>query len=345
MFVISNDSEVCMSGSSYEVATAIFDRFAKSLQSESSAPVEPDVKPPREWIWADVPEEIQERLFQWQQLFLEAVPVADPVENLHITLFHELLNLPEDLRAIIATVANASPVRAMLAGLKAFRCGNDEVAIVVEVISHKLEELRHQLEGQIEHTPSMHVYSPHITIAYMPYVEGVQVEGMILHGIVGYEFDIDTLNVGTKESHHPCMMLSHADRVLTRHVPTRDSGYGFCPLCGAEGVSRERCMNGRTTCSNGHKYRGENIYLDDEMPPMFEKSRGMSTLTGESGGFLMKPAILPEDYSIDIQDDDEFDDDMDDDESDEDTEEEDDEQWIRRSQELADSLDDPFGDY
>jgi 2'-5' RNA ligase len=302
MFVGSNDSEVEMSGSSYEVATAIFDRFEKSLQSESSAPVEPDVKPPREWIWADVPEEIQERLFQWQQLFLEAVPVADPVEHLHITLFHELLNLPDDLRAIIATVANASPARAMLAGLKAFRCGNDEVAIVVEVISHKLEELRHQLEGQIEHTPSMHVYSPHITIAYMPYVEGIQVEGMVLHGIVGYEFDIDSVNAGTKESHHPCVMLSHADRVLTRHVATREES-------------------------------------------TFEKSRGMSTLTGDSGGFLMKPTILPEDYSIDIQDDDEFDDDMDDDEQDEDAEEEDDEQWIRRSQELADSLDDPFGDY
>ena len=30
--------------------------------------------------------------------------------------------------------------------------------------------------------------------------------------------------------------------------------YGYCPICGAEGISRERCMNGNDTCAAGHKY-------------------------------------------------------------------------------------------
>ena len=30
--------------------------------------------------------------------------------------------------------------------------------------------------------------------------------------------------------------------------------YGFCPICKAHGVSRERCPNGNDTCKNGHVY-------------------------------------------------------------------------------------------
>lgn len=31
--------------------------------------------------------------------------------------------------------------------------------------------------------------------------------------------------------------------------------YKYCPICGAEGVSRERRINGNDTCRNGHTYR------------------------------------------------------------------------------------------
>ena len=30
--------------------------------------------------------------------------------------------------------------------------------------------------------------------------------------------------------------------------------YGYCPLCGAPGVSRERRLNGNDNCKNGHEY-------------------------------------------------------------------------------------------
>ena len=33
-----------------------------------------------------------------------------------------------------------------------------------------------------------------------------------------------------------------------------DKGYGFCPECGAPGVSRERRPNGDDRCANGHIY-------------------------------------------------------------------------------------------
>lgn len=30
--------------------------------------------------------------------------------------------------------------------------------------------------------------------------------------------------------------------------------YGKCPKCGGKGVTRERRLNGNTTCENGHVY-------------------------------------------------------------------------------------------
>ena len=35
---------------------------------------------------------------------------------------------------------------------------------------------------------------------------------------------------------------------------TQQSSYGFCPECGAPGVTRERRPNGNDTCTNGHTY-------------------------------------------------------------------------------------------
>jgi len=31
-------------------------------------------------------------------------------------------------------------------------------------------------------------------------------------------------------------------------------GYGYCPVCGAVGVTRERRLNGNDKCENGHVY-------------------------------------------------------------------------------------------
>jgi len=35
---------------------------------------------------------------------------------------------------------------------------------------------------------------------------------------------------------------------------TVQNPYGFCPVCGAPGSTRGRCLNGNDTCTNGHTY-------------------------------------------------------------------------------------------
>jgi len=37
-------------------------------------------------------------------------------------------------------------------------------------------------------------------------------------------------------------------------APVRPAPYGYCPVCGAVGVSRERRPDGDDACANGHKY-------------------------------------------------------------------------------------------
>jgi hypothetical protein len=43
--------------------------------------------------------------------------------------------------------------------------------------------------------------------------------------------------------------------------------YGYCPVCGAKGTSRERHPDGNTTCVNGHKYKSRDALIT---PPQQE---------------------------------------------------------------------------
>lgn len=292
-----------MKKSTQPFATALFERMSSEATEQPPKP--------REWIWAVLPDMLNDRLCEWRDMLVKAVPVCEPVKKLHVTLFHELLNFDEDLGAIISTAAKAEPIQAMLGGLKTFKTETG-VAIVLEVVSHKLEEFRHQLEGQLEHTPSIHVYSPHITIGYVPneFASEISqaVEMVQLHGIFGEEFVIESINAGTKESHYPCeikgQLFGMGGFLQTGFKPTRND---------------ERQVQGG-----------------------MEKAGGLTTLSGESGGFLLQPRFGPDaEYSIDIDDEDEDEVEEGDDQDEDDT----DEQWIKRSMEMADSLDDMFGEY
>lgn len=40
--------------------------------------------------------------------------------------------------------------------------------------------------------------------------------------------------------------------------------YGYCPLCGVAGTHRERRINGRDTCGNGHVYPSSKANLEPQ---------------------------------------------------------------------------------
>ena len=64
-----------------------------------------------------------------------------------------------------------------------------------------------------------------------------------------------------KDRHSPenCKSLSRlSDVMMTRamscNVASDHGLYGLCPVCGGNGISRERRLNGDDTCENGHTY-------------------------------------------------------------------------------------------
>mgnify|MGYP000866685365 CR=1 FL=1 len=166
----------------------------------------------REWIWADLPDEINVRLGQWRDMFCKTVRNADPVAHLHITVFHEVLHFEDNLVNIIAQVANTPPAFAQLGRITAFRTDNGKgLAIVVQVISPELEAMRRRLEKVIDYRQSVFTYYPHVTLAYVPATDVSldDVNKLHLHGIVGKAFVIDEVKAGTIHSNHACALLGH----------------------------------------------------------------------------------------------------------------------------------------
>jgi hypothetical protein len=62
-------------------------------------------------------------------------------------------------------------------------------------------------------------------------------------------------DVRASEIHNELKNLSNRISTLIKDRPIKKVvGYGFCPQCGAKGVSRERRINGNDKCENGHSY-------------------------------------------------------------------------------------------
>ena len=50
------------------------------------------------------------------------------------------------------------------------------------------------------------------------------------------------------------MATTHTDFNEPNKVASKKAPYGYCPICGLEGATRERRMNGDDTCVASHKY-------------------------------------------------------------------------------------------
>ncbi len=73
--------------------------------------------------------------------------------------------------------------------------------------------------------------------------------------------------------------------------------YGYCPVCGAKGTSRERHPDGNTTCVNGHKYKSRDTL---STPPHQEaKDEPVAWMSEEDDCiFLDKDKPNPMDYDF-----------------------------------------------
>ena len=77
-----------------------------------------------------------------------------------------------------------------------------------------------------------------------------------------------------------------------------ESVYGYCPLCGARGITRERRPNGNDACENGHTYPSakaleeKRVSVEDELQSKYyDLLRRVKEAVGEMTGIMHEKAL------------------------------------------------------
>jgi len=63
------------------------------------------------------------------------------------------------------------------------------------------------------------------------------------------------------------MTERNATRAAGSSAPACSAPYGFCPICGANGIIRERRPDGNDRCSAGHTYPSRNSVGEVKQAP------------------------------------------------------------------------------
>ena len=197
--------------SAAQVAAEAMFAKAATVQTSLNKPADREKVPtvehaPRPWLYLRPDLETRRKLREWQEDICAAIDGAEPVQYLHVTLFHRLLDPSGDRDALKQAAADAWPCEATLGQVLAFRTETAN-AVVVEVRSPALERLRDKLSRWLKHEPSRHNFRPHVTIAYIPFDEGLTVEGLQPIGITGREFVMDAviLKHGSRRQRFPLL--------------------------------------------------------------------------------------------------------------------------------------------
>jgi hypothetical protein len=247
------------------------------------------------YILTYLPSDLQQTVEEWK-FFINGGEYVDPGRP-HVTLYGPVLDSGPEAVARIGTIFAKQdlPAEVVMGNLKVFRNPGQHV-LVIECLSHGLAALYKELSAVIRSPLASHSMNLHITVAYGEPGAFDRYDGAELSGIAGNRYLVTEATLGTRESTIGTFrigkpeVLSPGPSGITFTVKSNeDAPYGYCPVCGDKGVSRDRAYrDGNTRCSNGHEYPSEkSLKTAEEF-----KASGMSTTTGESGGFLVTPATV-----------------------------------------------------
>lgn len=249
------------------------------------------------YILTYLPSDLQQTVEEWK-FFINGGEYVDPGRP-HVTLYGPVLDSgPEAVARIGKIFAKQDlPAEVVMGNLKVFRNPGQHV-LVIECQSHGLAAIYKELSAVIRSPLASHSLNLHITVAYGEPGAFDRYDGAELSGIAGNRYLVTEATLGTRESTIGTFrigkpeVLSPGPSGITFTVKSNDDApYGYCPVCGDKGVSRDRAYrDGNTRCSNGHEYPSEkSLKTAEEF-----KASGMSTTSGESGGFVVTPATVEE---------------------------------------------------
>jgi hypothetical protein len=249
------------------------------------------------YILTYLPSDLQNTVEEWK-LFINGGEYVDPGRP-HVTLYGPVLDSGPEAVARIATIFAKQdlPAEVAMGKLKVFRNPGQHV-LVIECLSHGLAALYKELSAVIRSPLASHSMNLHITVAYGEPGAFDRYDGAELSGIAGNRYLVMEATLGTRETTigtfrigKPEVLGPGPNGITFTVKSNEDAPYGYCPMCGQKGVSRDRAYrDGNTRCSNGHEYPSEkSLRTAEEF-----KASGMSTTSGESGGFVVTPATVEE---------------------------------------------------
>lgn len=244
-----------------------------------------------------LPSDLQNTVEEWK-LFINGGEYVDPGRP-HVTLYGPVLDSgPEAVARIATSFAKQDlPAEVVMGNLKVFRNPGQHV-LVIECLSHGLAALYKELSAVIRSPLASHSMNLHITVAYGEPGAFDRYDGAELSGLAGHRYLVMEATLGTRETTigtfrigKPEVLGPGPNGITFTVKSNEDAPYGYCPMCGQKGVSRDRAYrDGNTRCSNGHEYPSEkSLRTAEEF-----KASGMSTTSGESGGFVVTPATVEE---------------------------------------------------
>jgi len=222
------------------------------------------LEPTDDCIWAPVPDVIANRIQQWRTMLVAAVPVLKPTDHIDIDMIEGLFDLPSDLRDIINAASRMTPVQAMLKNGLQIKRINEIESAIVLMVDCP------ELQDFRERLSDQVGYPLDTTTAkWEPCIEVARFENAIADVFAVQQLEAYGI-AGEK------FIIDHV-HVGTKQSNVECSFLGHSPLMFSDGEPIDK-----TTI----------------------KAAGMSTLDGESGGFLMGQIVVQEDEDDDDEDDD-----------------------------------------
>lgn len=212
------------------------------------------------YILTYLPSDLQNTVEEWK-LFINGGEYVDPGRP-HVTLYGPVLDSGPEAVARITKIFEKQdlPAEVVMGNLKVFRNPGQHV-LVIECLSHGLAALYKDLSAAIRSPLASHSLSLHITVAYGEPGAFDRYDGAELSGIAGHRYLVTEATLGTRESTIGTFRIGKPE-VLSP---------------GPSGITI-----------------GVPLVKDANEVPTIQKSLGMSTISGESGGFVVTPATVEE---------------------------------------------------
>jgi len=242
-----------------------------------------------------LPDEIRNTVEEWK-LFVNGGEYLDPGVP-HVTIYGPVLSDAKQAAQQIQTVMSRQdlPAEVVIGNLKVFRNPEQHV-LVLSCQSHGLAALYRDLKATVPSPLAAHDLNLHITMAYGEPGAFDRYDGASLAGLAGHRYLVTEAVFGTREVEYSRFRIGKPEVLgpgpngitfTVKSAESEDAPYGYCPVCGGKGVSRDRAYrDGNTRCVNGHEYASEkSLKTAEEF-----KDSGLSTTSGEQGGFVTEPA-------------------------------------------------------